>query len=877
MLRIQVNIKDVKRAPNSLSVSTICLASVVPGSGYSLVRVTPKEDHFYLYLPAVHDTKTSRDIACLLPSANPASAHWPEAAESCVRYERPSGTTSHGCVLHIIAYETVSNAQPEADVRKVKGDKDLGAWEQYATSANPEALKRLALDGLATVRIGQAKVSICDLALAIVKDGTGSVSVPLLDFSDVPMQRGNIQLDLQDIKSLIWNGKPVDRANQYLQTLDRQAWFFKVSQEGSAYNLEHYLALNEESQPTAKEYLNHYLRMFPRITGGDLDETAAGSLHFSHESGNVQLGGRLKAAIPRIVTTHAPIAYVDGDLVMPMHYYYRRPVNPDFITQYFHSNYLQAMLDSVCYHFGTTSDQLAQIINAYLDERPVKAHCSLEVLAALRIVVFFITHLNTTFRYRLDFSVGKGTVEKDGDYAVRMREDTSRDVDMGLNSEDCDGLNHAIHTIIYILWKGISGINNELLGRDVLFQVLMQSAAKLRETSLDFGSWPTAGLKAVQRLLFYYLPLSLMGLVVKSFPGGDSKTGAGIPQVFIRSLDHLSEASAEELAKLHYTSGEFPEMIAHAWSCMLPVQTVIDALVECIKHEDSGSGSKRLPSDQDLVDVLKDLHQTLSTDVLPLPILPPLMVEAVEPSNAFTMVGASAWLQEGEDRDNLRKIESKNRDLNRYNKNGDENAVVDDAVWYRCGVIHCEEGQLQWLPGDDPDRRASILYKILSTANIPLLNELFDVNAFTCSFVSSDGQEFGVDIEKVMGPKPSEFGLALPLHRIKADLRNKMNSFGDVVEKWRLPAQLCAYSSKNIQLPKELTSNVAQTFYPLSVFNRNLVVVNERIIKPEDLIEFEKLLNEKGDDIRKTREKLQPYGPPVLVYTYSPKFGREPE
>src|SRR6185312_68515 len=449
------------------------------------------------------------------------------------------------------------------------------------------------------------------------------LELPILDFSDTPVIRGTITLQINVVDNLDWNGRPLSDVNKRLRLFPMQEWLEKTAAIQPEYNLEQYTRTNSKVYHLLKDhYLEYYRKMFPvtRTTEAmvlnapsdngnnltDYDQTTASPLFFKYsskesevrlENEKVQgptIGQRLKPAIPRISRAHAPITTINGDLPVPMHFYYKRPVDPGFISKYLHQRYVVAINRSVCGHYNTNPSEVARRINEHLDRRPVSPYCSVEFVACLRIFDDVITHLNTAFRYRSDFVVGKGTVDQDGDFLVRLREDTSTDLDMGLSWEDCDGLVRSLFTLIYIIQSGVQGVENPHLKNDRLFSLMFGSNGG-SSSQRKFGGWTDDCLNAFQRLLFYYTPLSLLGLVINKFPGEDAQ--GGVARVNISDMGNLQNEKKEEVKKLYYAPGEFDDFIAHAWSIALPFTKVLDSVVQCIEMEDR-EGTERLPTDQ---------------------------------------------------------------------------------------------------------------------------------------------------------------------------------------------------------------------------------------------------------------------------------------
>lgn len=914
MLRVHLNIKDVVRQSDSPSVSFLSLAAIAPGTPFNVVKVLPSKNHFYIYLPSVNDhPKPYDDETCIFPAEYEINYNWPRELSDvvCEPCDERGPVHCTDSILHIVVYETVSDPTPvdTTNGAATTGGKPLGEWEAYALENNPRlqssasasessklsALKKLGYDNLATVRVGQARISIVELAkmyllsqpIAAKDSPLPSVTIPLMDTTDQPQTRGKIELTIEPNYYFEWAGQPMDCVNEYLARGDVQQRVEEMAGKIPTFTQKSYeMLIRNAEQNVYYDYVEEYVKMFPPVrkhSASMADEefavTGSHPLGYTASSGDeVTIVGRLRAAAPNITAMHAPVTSVDGDLYMPMGFYYREPIARAFISDR-HEEYLGPILDMVCKHFGTTSEEVAKIVHAWLDKVPretpvVAKSLSLKMAACIRIFGLFVTHLNTTFKYRTDFS--DGNPRQEGDAGVRIREDTSNDLLNGMNSEDCDGMDKAVQAICFIIRTGdADGLSSTQTWRehDRLVKCLDLVADKYRGNFFqgDIGGWDHPGLDAFQRLLFYYTPLSLVGATTMNFPNDRTPVG-GMPRINVDDLDQLGTAPPEEIKKLYYATGEMGQLECHRWSILLPFQTVVDSLVLCIDKEDAAD-AKRDPVDQKKIDILLYLHQTLR-ESLPFPLLPPITLEGTVPTNPFALVGASAWMDPtSNDTSWMRRQEAANRRMSMLNKNGNDGSIVNDAIWFERGVIPIDEGPCQWLPGDDPKRRCSLFYKMATCANIPFLDELFGGNDFTCSFVSADCQYFGVEIENILGLRPEPFGLVLPLHRIPARVRSRADGYGEVYEQWKVPAQFCVYSPLNVSMPKASDTmwHPAEQgeFDAGEVFRRQMVSVNKNIISETHLAEFEAMLKRTTSEIRLSEEKLQPYGPKVAIYSYS--------
>src|SRR6185312_7614225 len=602
MLRITLDLSKfiAVRPKDSISVSYLSLVSVVPGSGYDLVRVTKEHNHFYLYLPAVHTGKHARDPPSILPGSDQSNERWKEAFKELVNYKRPATASSAGCILHVIVYEIVSSSIPsESLVVPGLGNKPLGEWETYAMQNKPElanvspntALEKLGYDSLSTVRTGQAKVAIQYLATMALNQK--AVLVKLEDYTNSNESQGLIELQLERITEIM--GIQVPNHDQFMKQV-------AVPDPGLDHTPGQYLKLFEKAHDVVyRDYVNEYVKMFPPIPGWDeggrhgkkssaLDSkekkerfaSTCGLRYTSNPLNNqIESRERLGTDVPASVSLHQPITSIDGDIQVPIGFYYKQPVNPQFISEYYHQTYLGAILDNLCAHEGITMEQFAQTVHGTLDMlKPTGVMnpdytLSPMFLLMLRITGFFFTHLNTNFRYRSDFAI-----ETDGQKTrILLREDTSRDLLMGLNSEDCDGMDMAAQTLMWIVWTGIENVENHKFQTDPLYQLL----TTVSRTKKKFGSWTHGGLAALQRLLFHYIPLRIDGALTKQFPGEPDE----MPRIRIDDLDSKSNSSGGvEHGKLFLKSSEMGKFVGHRWGILLPTTTVIDALCDCFGNED---------------------------------------------------------------------------------------------------------------------------------------------------------------------------------------------------------------------------------------------------------------------------------------------------
>lgn len=899
MLRITLDLSDFisKQPKDSIGVSYLSLVSVVPGSGYGMVRVTKKNDHFYLYIPAVHEGKNARDPPAILPGAGTINERWKEAFEALAGYKRPADASSAGCILHIIVYAIVSSSVPNESLTiPGLGNKPLGEWETYAlqnktelTGVSPaKALEELGYDTLSTVRIGQAKISIPALAKWALLGGQLRLSTPLEDYTNTEDVQGYLNLKGEYIKEYEGIQIPIESERIVQQ----------VSLETPEYTIEKYQKLLLESRRVVyQDYVNEYVKMFPPIPGwsdegrkkekGELTQlvlkkkkarfaqTSSTGLKYSSDPTTDQIVDRerLGTDVPATVSLHQPITSIDGDIPVPIGFYYKQPVDPQFISEYYHQTYLGSMLANVCAHEGITVEQFAQAMHTMFDLMKTTGVANPDYslspmfLLALRISGMFFTHNN--FRYRSDFALETSGIRT----RILLREDTSRDLLMGLNSEDCDGMDMATQTIMWIVWTGVENVANPKLQSDPLYQIL----TSLSGTKKKFGGWAHEGLSALQRLLFHYTPLSIDGALTRQFPGEPNE----MPRIRIDDLDDVtSKMDPKEVRKLFLKSSEMGKFVGHRFGILLPTMTAIDALCDCFRNEDR-LGVKRHSSDQELVTKIEKIKHELITLVgrWRQRALPPLLLDGTLPTNPFALMGASNWCNQRYQHE-LRQIESQNRKLSGANRNNTADAIVKDDIWFERGVIPFDEGQLQSLRADDVTRRASLPYKMLMMGHIAFFDDLFDTYDFDCAFVNGPQyNKFGVDIENVLGPAPSTFGLAIAPHRIPKGIRDQARRIGETYLKWRNPAQICAYSSQNTILPvktEEMWAIGSQQSHfddasAAKAFSRNFVSVNANIISDIHLKEFESELQQKATDIRKSKEKLQPFGPVVNVYSFVPK------
>jgi hypothetical protein len=753
MLRIGFAIKDVVRPPNSPSVSFISLVAVVPGSSYNVVKVTPASDHFYIYLPAVDDKASpGNDHVCIFPAQTKENYAWAKEVDYCVDCCEIDGYKTIHCeksILHIITYETVSDPTPmdtSGAQASASTEKPLGEWESYALKNNSSvnSLQKLGYETLGTVRVGQARVSIAELAKTAVakgnQGGSSTVTLPLMDFTDNPQERGSVELTLEYVDHIDYPDSHLDTVNRVLQSPTTWEAVEACAKVTPLFTQAGYETLVHSAEKEVYvDYVEAYVKMFPPVRknysgGGTVTSqefaATARSLGYTVSTDDIHIPTPLEASAPNITAMHAPVTSVDGDLFMPMGFYYKEPVAREFISDR-HESYLGSIMDSICQHVGTKSETVARIVHDWLDTDAkgtvpdAAKYCTIEMLACIRIFGLFLTHLNTTFRYRADFS--NGNPKQEGDAGVKIREDTSNDLIIGMNSEDCDGFDKAVQTVCFIVRTGMSGWYPDWVERDRL-QGCLSSVARQFQGSFfmsDIGGWDHKGLDAFQRLLFYYTPLSLVGATTMAFP--NDRSSSSMPQIRVKDLDYLQNESPEEVKKLHYTTAEMGQLECHRWSILLPFQTVIDSLVLCTSKEDA-SGVEREKGDQQTVDILTNLHQSLHK-ALPFPLLPPITLEGTVPTNPFALVGASAWLKPGSlETAQLRNLEAWNRRASMRNKNSTDDAVIKDSEWYERGVVPTDEGPCQWLPRDDPTRRCSLFYKMVTCCNIPFLDELFGGN-----------------------------------------------------------------------------------------------------------------------------------------------------
>src|SRR6478752_3914305 len=185
MLRIDYRL-EVKRPSNSPNIGFICLAAVVPGSVYDLIRLPGQENHFYLHLPLAYEGKSAISVPSLLPPHHSDNPLWKDSAtvrlkashvvsNSSQKQQRRVGKT----ILNFAAHEFVSLPMPsEEDLSgHIAASKPMGSWEahvletegaQNADSATQiQVLKRrLGNDGLTTSPVGSTKISIYDFLKA---------------------------------------------------------------------------------------------------------------------------------------------------------------------------------------------------------------------------------------------------------------------------------------------------------------------------------------------------------------------------------------------------------------------------------------------------------------------------------------------------------------------------------------------------------------------------------------------------------------------------------------------------------------------------------------------------------------------------------------
>lgn len=656
-----------------------------------------------------------------------------EEGPSTVARSKSLGAWEDYAVSNVIKHmEKLDLESKEDDIKTMmfSPDTETTKQQQQQQQEKKESLpvdqiiKKLGPTVLGTIRVGQARVSIVDLFkvanqlnVARMEHGSGindllisgggsesksstvKINIPLIDFTDEPIIRGQIILDCELIvDEIASNDSDVDgsssrssstnnssrlldlsnmKLKENIDMKDTKLIRFVANKMESLYTLDLYLSLwKYSSNELLPKYFASYLRQFPEISlvtktkaeseekeevvfnkkvvGNDINDVLnRDTLKQEEEAGDKSLkkstqkrrpcdvlkytfkedtdeviydsgGGstRLKASASSVLRKHQPIVSIDGDLKIPINYYYSRPIARGIINKEYTENYLVSIANIICAHNGVDPLEFARIINVALDNshgelkdridlvdiergvlsgvdekivcvsmkrtgdyetfftndevtgkmithhaeilEPVAKQPGIKLLACWRMFVQWLTHLNSTIKYRLDYYLGSrsstGGSNKDDDdnnnvfdddevemwdSFIKLREDTSRDIDMGLNSEDCDGFNKTTHTIIFIvlmgrkdlpnahkasgdrMWKVwsdtmkyVNNLNDENKRREEEEGIadgdnsnsgLVNGLKRYSPIFEKMGGWDSPLLRAFQRLLMYYTPLSLIG------------------------------------------------------------------------------------------------------------------------------------------------------------------------------------------------------------------------------------------------------------------------------------------------------------------------------------------------------------------------------